>query len=83
MWMYPCTSLKISEVEGRLFLIDTVDPEADLQVAVRLFNVASTQIGSKAQHQEMSEASAPPIEIQEHAACPLSNDAQNVQESKL
>ena len=31
----------------------------------------------------MSKASAPPIEIQECAACPLSVDAQNAQESNL
>ena len=55
----------------------------DPQVAVRLFNVAFTQIGSKVQHQEMFEAGAPPIEIQACAACPLSVDAQNAQELKL
>ena len=69
--------------QNRLFLIERVDPKADLQVAVRLFNVASTQIGSKVQHQEMLKASTPPIEIQAYAACPLSVDAQNAQESKL
>ena len=46
------------------FLIKKVDPEADPQVAVRLFNVASTQIGSEVLHQEMSKASTPPFEIQ-------------------
>ena len=55
----------------------------DLQVAVRLFNVASTQIGSEAQHQEMSEESTPPIEIQACTAHSLNIDAQNIQESKL
>ena len=55
----------------------------DPQVAVRLFNVASTQMSSEVQHQKMLEASTPPIEIQAHAACPLSADAQNMQESKL
>ena len=30
--------------------IEKVDPEVDLQVAVRLFNVASTQIGSDVLH---------------------------------
>ena len=55
----------------------------DPQVAVQLFNVASTQISSEVQHQEMSEASTPPIEIQAYAACPLSIDAQNAQELKL
>ena len=44
-----------------LFLIEKVDPEADLQVAVRMFNVASTQIGSEVQHREMLEESTPPI----------------------
>ena len=68
---------------NQLFLIKKVDPEVDLQVAVRLFNVASTQIGSKVQHREMSKASTPLIEIQAYAACPLSIDAQNIQESKL
>ena len=53
------------------------------RLAVRLFNVASTQIGSKVQHQEMSEASARLIEIQVYAACPLNIDAQDAQESKL
>ena len=53
------------------------------QVAVRLFNVASTQIGSKVQHQEISKASTAPIEIQACAACPLSIDAQDTQELKL
>ena len=48
-----------------------------------MFNVASTQIGSRVQHQEMFEASAPPMEIQVHAACPLSIDGQNAQELKL
>ena len=48
-----------------------------------MFNVASTPIGSKVQHQEMFEASAPLIEVQACAACPLSIDAQNAQESKL
>ena len=42
-----------------------------------------SQKGSEVQHQEMFEASAPPIEIQEHAACPLSVDAQNTQESNF
>ena len=55
----------------------------DSQVAVRLFNVASTQIGSEVQHQEMFKASTSPIKIQAHAVCPLSVDAQNAQESKL
>ena len=55
----------------------------DPQVAVWLFNVASTKIGSKVQHREMSEASTPLIEIQAYTACPLSIDAQNIQESKL
>ena len=55
----------------------------DLQVSVRLFNVASTQIGSEAQHHEMFEASTPPKEIQAHVACPLSVNAQNAQELKL
>ena len=59
------------------------DPKMDLQVAVRLFNVASAQIGSEVQHWEMLEASTPLIEIQAYAACPLRVDAQNVQELKL
>ena len=68
--------------QNRLFLIERVDPEADLQVPVR-FNVASTQIGSEVQHQEMSKASVPLIEIQACADCPESVDAQNTQELKL
>ena len=55
----------------------------DPQVTVRLFNVASTQIGSGVQHQEMFKASAPLMEIQAHTTCPLSVDARNAQESKL
>ena len=60
-----------------LFLIEKVDPEEDQKVAVRLFNVASTQIGSKVQHQEMSKANTPPITIQAYAACSLKIDAQD------
>ena len=70
-------------LQNRLFLIEKVDPEADPQVTVRLFNVASTQIGSEVLHREMSEASTPPIKIQARAACPLNFEAQDVQESKL
>ena len=64
--------------QNQLFLMLRVYPEVDPQVAVRLFNVASTQIGSEAQHQEMSKASTPLIEIQACAAYPLSIDAQNI-----
>ena len=60
-----------------------VDPKVDPQVAVRLFNVASTQISLEVLHREMSEASTPLIEIQAYAACPLNVDAQDIQESKL
>ena len=60
-----------------------IDPEVDPQVAVRLLNVASTQVGYKVLHQEMSKASTPLIEIQAQAACPLNADAQDIQESKL
>ena len=49
---------------NRLFLVERIDPEQDQQVAVRLFKVASTQIGSKVPHQEMYKASTPPIEVQ-------------------
>ena len=45
----------------------------DLQVSLRLFNVASTQIGSEVLHREMSEASTPLIKIQAQAACPLNH----------
>ena len=77
-------SLKISEVEGKpftkiLFLIEKADPEADLQIAVRLFNVASTQMGSEIQHQEMFKASTSPIEKQACLACSLSINVQNDQ----
>ena len=75
--------LKANPSPKLTFLIEKVDPEADPQVAVRLFNVASTQIGSKVPHQEMYEASTPPIEIQAHAVRPLNIDAQDVQELKL
>ena len=79
-------SSKISKVEGKPFTeIDSsskVNSEADQQVAVRLFNVTSTQIGSGVQYHEMLEASTPAKEIQAHVACPLSINAQNAQESK-
>ena len=65
--------------QNQLFLIEKVDSEADLQVAVRLFNVASTEISSGAQHHEMFKASTPPKETQAHVACPLSVKAQNAQ----
>ena len=45
-------------------MVERIDPEQDQQVAVRLFKVASTQIGSEVPHQEMYEASTPPIEVQ-------------------
>ena len=73
-------SSKISKVKGKPFT--EINPEADPQVAVRLFNVASTEISSMAQHHEMFEASTPPKETQAHVACPLSIKAQNTQESK-
>ena len=70
-----------------LFLIKRVDPKADPQVAVRLFNVASIQIGSEVLHWEMSKASTQPLyrhtEIQAQTAYPLNIDAQDIQESKL
>ena len=68
--------------QNRLFLIVKVNSKADMQVAVRLFNVASTQIGSGVQHFEMFKASTSPKEIQAHVACPLRVSAQNAQESK-
>ena len=79
-----CTSSKISKVKGKPFTLPNqkVDPEGDPQVAVRLFNVASTQIGSGVKHHETLEASTPPKEIQAHVACPLSINAQNAQELK-
>ena len=49
---------------------------------MRLFNVASTQIGSGVQHQEMFKASTLPKEIQVQVACPLNVDDQNAQELK-
>ena len=55
----------------------------DLQVTVRLFNVASTQIGLEVLHQEMSKGSTQPIRIQAQASCLLNVDAQDIQESKL
>ena len=55
----------------------------DPQVAVRLFNVASSQIGSKVPHHEMYKASTPLIEVQAQAAHLLNVDAQDVQELKL
>ena len=39
--------------QNLLFLIEKVDPEADPQVSVRLFNVASTQIRSKVPHRDV------------------------------
>ena len=59
--------------QNQLFLIEKVDLEANPQVAVRLFNVVSTQIGSEV---------PPPIKIQAYTACPLNINAQNIQESK-
>ena len=56
--------------QNQLFLIEKVDPEADPQVAARLFNVASTEISSRAQHHEMFEASTPLKETQAHVAFP-------------
>ena len=47
-----------------------------------MFNVASTQIGSEALHQEMPKASTPLIELQAQA-CMLNIDAQDVQVTKL
>ena len=69
--------------QNQHFLIKKVDPEVDPQVSVRLFNVASTQIGSKVLHQETSKASSPLIKIQAWTSLPLNVDAQDVQESKL
>ena len=54
----------IKSQQGQRQTLEKVDPKVDPQVAVRLFNVASTQIGSKVLQQEMSEASTPPYEIQ-------------------
>ena len=79
----PMYVIKNQQDRRQTILIEGVDPKADPQVAVRLFNVASTQIGSEVKHQEVSEASTQPIKIQACAACPLSIDAQNTQESKL
>ena len=67
---------------NQLFLIEKVYLEADPQVAVRLFNVASTQIGSGAKYHGMFKASTLLKEIQVHTACPLSVKAQNAHESK-
>ena len=50
--------------QNQLFLIEKVDPEEGPQAALQLFNVASTQIGSEALHQEMPKASTPLIELQ-------------------
>ena len=66
---------------NQLFIIEKVDPEANPQVAVRLFDVAS-EISSRAQHHEMFEASTPPKETQAHVASPLSVKAQNALELK-
>ena len=68
---------------NQLFLIEKVDPEEDLKVAMRLFNVASTQLNAEVQCCEMHEASSPLIEVQEQAASTLAIDAQDDQESKL
>ena len=38
---------------NQLFLFERIDPEQDHQIAARLFEVASTQIGCKVPHQKM------------------------------
>ena len=69
--------------QNRLFLVERIDPQQDQQVTVRLFKVASTQIGSEVPHQEMYKASTPLIEVQAQAASLLNIDAQDVQVLKL
>ena len=82
--MCQCMSSKINEVEGKPFTkIERIYPEQDQQVAVRLFKVASTQIGSEVLHQEMYKTSTPLIEIQAQAASLLNIDAQDILVSKL
>ena len=49
---------------NRVFLVERIDPEQNRQIAARLFEVASTQIGCEVPHQKMYEAGTPPIEVQ-------------------
>ena len=39
---------------NQLFLVERIDPEQDCQIAARLFEVASTQIGCKVPHQKIT-----------------------------
>ena len=50
--------------QNQLFLVKRIDPEQDCQIAARLFEVASTQIGCEVPHQKIYEAGTPPIEVQ-------------------
>ena len=48
----------------QLFLVERINPEQDHQIAARLFEEASTQIGCEVPHQKMYKASTPLIEVQ-------------------
>ena len=50
--------------QNQLFLVERINPEQDCQIAARLFEVASTQIGCEVPHQKMYKAGIPPIEVQ-------------------
>ena len=87
IWTCQCTSSRINKVEGlhqnQLFLVKRIDPEQDRQIAARLFEVASTQIGCEVPHEKIYEASTPPIEVQAQAATLLDIDTPDVQVLKL
>ena len=68
---------------NQLFLVKRIDPEQDRQIAARLFEVASTQIGCEVPHQKMYEAGTPPIEVEAQAASLLDIDTQDAQVLKL
>ena len=69
--------------QNQFFLVKRINPEQDCQIAARLFEVASTQIGCEVPHQKIYKAGTPPIEVQAQAASLLDNDAQDAQVLKL
>ena len=68
---------------NRLFLAKRIDPEQDRQIAARLFEVASTQIGCEVPHQEIYKAGTPLTEVQAQAASLMDIDTQDAQVLKL
>ena len=68
---------------NQLFLVKRINSEQDCQIAARLFEVASTQIGCEVPHQKMYKAGTPLIEVQAGAASLLDIDPQDAQVLKL